>query len=163
MKNFMVKLLSTSCFVGYMPVFPGTTTTFVYTILIFFIFVSFKSSYFFIIPGLALIFSVIGIPISTAAEKIFQKKDPGKVTIDEVAGIFIAFSFLRLEKVKYIGLLFLGTFAIFRALDMAKPWFINSVQRLDGGTGIMLDDIIAGVMTNVLIRLGYLISFGEVI
>ncbi|HDS09269.1 MAG TPA: phosphatidylglycerophosphatase A [Firmicutes bacterium] len=163
MKDLFVKILSTFFFVGYNPVLPGTSTSFVNVIIIFILFKYLNNLYFFIIPTAALLFTVIGFPVSSAAEKIFGKKDPGKVTIDEAAGTYISYSFLRFEQMEFPALVFIGIFLIFRALDMAKPWLIYSVQKLPGGSGIMMDDIIAGAAANILIRCIYLISFGVLV
>jgi phosphatidylglycerophosphatase A len=96
---------------------------------------------------LAIIFFAIGV--SGEAEKIIGKKDPGCVIIDEIAGMAVTM----------IGLVFtplsamLG-FICFRGFDILKPPPISTLQnRLQGGMGIVLDDVAAGIGANVLVRL----------
>jgi phosphatidylglycerophosphatase A len=73
--------------------------------------------------------------------------DPSQVTIDEVVGMWI--SLLLLPKGLLLSVI---GFVIFRALDVIKPYPARSFDRLQGGTGIMLDDVMAGIYTNVLLR-----------
>ena len=73
-------------------------------------------------------------------------KDPSEVVIDEVAGMWISLLFLPREVI-----LFLSAFLLFRILDILKPWIIDKVQELKGGLGIMMDDILAGIFTRVII------------
>lgn len=94
------------------------------------------------------IVSAFGIMASERAAIAIGRKDPGEVVIDEVAGIFIATALLPLTW----GYL-LAAFVLFRAFDILKPPPINISQRLPGGYGIMVDDIIAGIFANACIRL----------
>jgi phosphatidylglycerophosphatase A len=68
------------------------------------------------------------------------RKDPGAIVIDEVAGM--ALSVLLLPRTA--GVL-LAAFVLFRVFDVVKPYPANALQRLRGGAGVMLDDLVAGV------------------
>ncbi|MDA3793328.1 MAG: phosphatidylglycerophosphatase A [Elusimicrobia bacterium] len=93
---------------------------------------------------------VIGVFVSgRAADEIYHEADPPEVVIDEIAGVVIALAFFPEPK---IGLVVLGL-AIFRVLDISKVYPINKLEMIAGGTGIMLDDIFAGVLTNVILRI----------
>jgi phosphatidylglycerophosphatase A len=74
-------------------------------------------------------------------------KDPGVVVIDEVLGMLVTLAFLN---VTVIGAL-VGFF-LFRALDVVKPYPAGRFEHLPGGAGIMLDDVMAGVYSNLAIR-----------
>lgn len=98
----------------------------------------------------AIIFTIFAIYLAAAAEKIYQRKDPGCIVIDEIAGMIvtllgIAFTFKTV----------LAGFILFRLFDILKPWPIRLLdKRLAGGIGIVADDIAAGVLANVLLRIG---------
>jgi phosphatidylglycerophosphatase A len=74
------------------------------------------------------------------AERALGRKDPGAIVIDEVAGM--ALSVLLLPRTA--GVL-LAAFVLFRVFDVVKPYPANALQRLRGGAGVMLDDLVAGV------------------
>ena len=67
-------------------------------------------------------------------------KDPGEIVIDEVAGQWLALAAAPLDPLVYGA-----GFVLFRIFDIFKPWPASWIDRnMDGGAGIMLDDIIAG-------------------
>ena len=75
-------------------------------------------------------------------------KDPPSVVIDEAAGMMIGLATLPATWSAY-----LAGFLLFRILDIFKPWPIRRLERLPGGVGIMADDLLAGLITNLLLRL----------
>jgi phosphatidylglycerophosphatase A len=98
----------------------------------------------------ALMVAVIlaGTWASSVAARHFQREDPGQVVIDEVAG--------QLVTLVATGAGGLGTligFLAFRAFDIVKPWPVNRLERLPGGTGIMADDVMAGVYSNIVLQI----------
>ena len=117
----------------------------------------------FVVPGLGsiginvvlivigTIFALACIKFGEAAEARFKGKDPRQVVADEVAGQTIALLFLPwvaaadgkqfLTNVKYAAI----AFVMFRAFDIVKPPPAAGLQRLPGGLGILIDDIIAGI------------------
>lgn len=102
----------------------------------------------------ALVFIAVLIVLATwiahAAEKLEARNDPKHVVIDEVCGMVIALFALPFSP----GIVAAGV-ALFRGFDIFKPFPINWADRkVGGGLGIMLDDIIAGIIANGLIRLG---------
>jgi phosphatidylglycerophosphatase A len=80
-----------------------------------------------------------------AAEKYIKENggsDPQEVVIDEVAGVSIALLFAPLS-----WLSFFAGFALFRFFDILKPWPVSwADKKVKGGLGVMLDDILAGLM-----------------
>ena len=104
----------------------------------------------FSIIGLSIVlgFCFIGLWSADIAESVFGKKDDGRVVIDEIAGYFVSIFMLP----KTIPIVIAG-FLIFRVFDIIKPFPANSSQQLKGGVGIMADDIIAGIYTNLVIRI----------
>jgi len=80
-------------------------------------------------------------------EKILKKKDPGCVVIDEVAGIMIALFLLPLTPAVVIT-----TFFLFRAFDMFKTFPVNKIEHFEGSIGVMTDDLVAGIYTNIVMQ-----------
>lgn len=88
----------------------------------------------------ALIATLIGIRASTIVARESGRKDPGFVVIDEVAGQLVTLAFARPDAVSLVLAILL-----FRLFDIFKPWPIRRFERLPEGTGIMMDDIVAGL------------------
>lgn len=92
----------------------------------------------------ALVALVTGIPAATIVEQESEGTDPGHVVIDEVAGQWIALlPFCGFGRADLPHAL-LGL-ALFRLFDIVKPPPVRQLERLHGGTGIMIDDAAAGV------------------
>jgi phosphatidylglycerophosphatase A len=89
----------------------------------------------------ALLTTAIGIPASTIVAREAGRDDPGFVVIDEVAGQWIALIAIRPDLLHTVLAL-----ALVRLFDIWKPWPIRRLERLPGGTGIMLDDVAAGLL-----------------
>ncbi len=134
---------------GYTPKGSGTVAS-----LIGIIFFVLFSKYIVVYYLLLLFIIVGGIYFSSWGEIYFNEKDSGKIVIDEIAGMMISlagFTFYKFEAVNIF--LIVTAFILFRLFDIFKPFPINNVQKLKGGWGIMLDDIIAGIFSNILLHL----------
>ncbi len=99
----------------------------------------------------AIAVTLIGIPAASIVARESNREDPGHVVIDEVAGQLIALIALP----PLPGYALLGLF-LFRLFDILKPWPIRRLERLHGGTGIMLDDVAAGILAFLLAQLLHL-------
>ena len=85
--------------------------------------------------------------MSQEAEKIFRKKDASQIVIDEIAG-FLWTMFLVTPSVLHVML----GFIFFRAFDIVKPFPARLFQnRLPGGYGVVLDDVVAGIYANMVL------------
>ena len=89
----------------------------------------------------ALLITSAGIPASTITASESSRKDPGFVVIDEVAGQLFAL-ILATPDWRHAALDLL----LFRLFDIWKPWPIRRLETLPAGTGIMLDDVAAGLL-----------------
>ena len=98
--------------------------------------------------ALAILVTLIGIPAATQVARAYATKDPQFVVIDEVAGQLIA-----LIAVPLSWKTFLAGFILFRAFDIVKPPPVRQLERLPEGTGIMLDDVAAGLYALVVMQL----------
>jgi phosphatidylglycerophosphatase A len=90
----------------------------------------------------------VGFLVSGRAERIFARKDASRVVIDETAGMMLCFLFIP-YKLSYT----LVAFVLFRILDIAKPFPARRAEDLSGSAGVMVDDIICAVYTNILLRI----------
>jgi phosphatidylglycerophosphatase A len=89
----------------------------------------------------AVVVTLIGIPASTITARESGREDPGFVVIDEVAGQLFALILIRPDWQHALLALLL-----FRLFDIFKPWPIRKLEALPEGTGIMLDDVAAGLL-----------------
>lgn len=90
---------------------------------------------------------VLGIPLCGHAARRLGVHDHPGINLDEVAGQLVACATVPLD-----WRWFLLAFALFRLLDILKPWPICWLdRRLGGGTGIMLDDVAAGIAAALLV------------
>ncbi|MBU4305810.1 MAG: phosphatidylglycerophosphatase A [Candidatus Omnitrophica bacterium] len=133
----LIRILSTACFIGYMPLMPGTYAS----ALGLFLTVLFGQMrfFYFLLTGILLI---AGFLVCGRAERLFNEKDSSKIVIDETAGIMLAYCLVPLNPLNLI----LG-FILFRAFDVLKPFPIKQIQRIPGSAGIMLDDMLAALYT----------------
>ena len=101
------------------------------------------------IPSLLITFAItlLGIWSSNVVSGIWGK-DPARVVIDEVAGMCISLLFIPVS-IKYV----IAALVLFRFFDIVKPLFIKKLEKLPGGWGIMLDDVLAGVYANIILQI----------
>ncbi len=143
-KEKILKLIATLGPVGYSPVAPGTAGTAIAAILCYILAPS-EMTVALILP----LTFIIGVIASSKTEQLLNEKDSSHIVIDEVGGYMVSILFLPSE-VKVLLLAFL----LFRFFDILKPFPIRSIERqLSGGLGVMVDDIIAGVYANLILRL----------
>ncbi len=143
MRNFLIKFIATVFWVGYLPIAPGTWATGVGVSIACFLGNNLPAY-----TILLLVLLILGIITSGLVEKLLNQKDPGIVVIDEVVGVMIALWGLPL-----IWPVMICGFFLFRAFDMFKIYPINKLEAQPGGWGIMLDDCMAGVYTNIILRI----------
>lgn len=142
MYSFLIRFFASGFFSGYLPFAPGTLATLlalvIYVVLP-------KNTLFYLLFTLVTFFA--GIYFSDRAEKIYKNKDDRRIVIDEIAGFFVAMLFLP-GTPKFIFLVFL----LYRFFDIVKFSLIRKVQSLPGGWGIMLDDFLAALFANFIVR-----------
>ena len=139
MNDKFVKFISTFFYTGYFPMAPGTFGSAAAALMSF----VFSES----LPVYCTVFvviTVLGFATSGRMEKLLGKEDPGCVVIDEASGIMISFFLLP-----WTPEVIFTAFFVFRAVDMFKIYPANEWEKKHGGTGIMMDDIIAGIYTNI--------------
>jgi len=95
-----------------------------------------------------LILIALGILFAGEAEKIYKQKDEPRIVIDEVCGMLLALFFVPVSVYSVV----LGFF-IFRAMDIMKPFPAKRIERLAGSAGIMFDDVVAAIYTNLILQI----------
>ncbi|HEX3019446.1 MAG TPA: phosphatidylglycerophosphatase A [Chitinispirillaceae bacterium] len=94
--------------------------------------------------GSIFVLVAISIFLSSRSKDVFGSDDSSRIIIDEVAGQVITFFMIPIS----IKTLLIG-FLLFRFFDIVKPFPINDMQELDGGVGVTMDDVLAGVFANI--------------
>jgi phosphatidylglycerophosphatase A len=103
--------------------------------------------------GLLLIAAALllpGIWASTRTALFVNRKDPGLVVIDEVLGQWVTLAGAAVLSWKAL----VGGFLLFRLFDIWKPWPVRNFEKLPGGTGIVADDLAAGVYGALILYIG---------
>ena len=152
------KIIATGFGSGYSPVAPGTAGALLASLILWglhtWLHVPFGGGWrqtMWLLP-LLIFFFFLGV---VAAAKLTPKwgHDPSKVVVDEMVGLWIAmlgvpFSWLNLAL----------AFVLFRGFDIWKPFGIRRLERLPGGWGVMMDDVVAGIYSCFVLQ-GYLSFF----
>jgi phosphatidylglycerophosphatase A len=101
------------------------------------------------IAGMGLLACVLCVLTGPAAQATFGKKDPGQCNIDEWAGQCLTLMALPMgHSAGSVALTLAVGFVSFRVFDIIKPPPVHQVEKLPLGWGVLLDDLIAGVMAN---------------
>ena len=110
--------------------------------------------------ALCVALSVFGIVVSAQTARDLNTPDHPAIVIDEVAGFLITMLALPPDaEVQWLWVM--AGFVVFRALDIIKPWPIRLIdRRVHGGLGIMLDDIVAGLIAMTILAMGRYIYAG---
>ena len=136
-------MLGSGFYTGYIPFAPGTFGSL--AALILYTIPGFESLA--VIVPIIIIFSFYGIFIGNKFESMYGK-DPSQCTIDEMVGMWI--SLLFLPKTLFISV---TAFFIWRAMDIIKPYPARQLEKLNGGLGIMIDDVVASVYSLIIVHL----------
>jgi phosphatidylglycerophosphatase A len=138
-------LIATGFYSGYLPKAPGTWGSLVGLLIFFLLHTLSLGIYLAVVAGIFL----IGTFAAGEAEKIMDHPDPGLVVIDEIAGMLVT-----MTAVPATPLAMALGFVLFRIFDIWKPFPVNFFdQRFHGGLGIMLDDIVAGIYSLIILQL----------
>lgn len=130
---------------GYLPKAPGTWGSLLALPLHFFLHRLTPGPYALALTGIFF----VAVITAGQAEKILDRKDPGVVVIDEVIGMLIT-----LIAAPDNPLIWLLGFGLFRLFDIFKPYPIRIIdQRINGGLGIVLDDVLAGVYSLIVLQI----------
>jgi phosphatidylglycerophosphatase A len=139
----LATFVASVAYLGYSPLAPGTVGT-----------LGALAVYWWLLPadgcvvlGAAAAAAAAGIWAGGVAERVWGRKDPGRVCVDEFAAYFVAVAFLPKTPAYAVF-----AFVLFRAFDVLKPFPAGRSQRLPGGWGIMADDVVAAVYANLVLQ-----------
>lgn len=149
------KIITTFFYLGYLPLIPGTFAS----IAGLFIYILLREQHLFLILTHAIII-VLGFLLTGNTARLFYRSDPPQIVIDEVNGMLISFLGLSVGDLAVFvnRLILIAGFIIFRFFDVLKPYPANWLERRSGSIGIMGDDIVAGIYTNLVLRLLYIFN-----
>ena len=140
----IVIFLATGAYSGLSPFAPGTAGTLA-AIPIYLLFYQ-LGDLAYLLLFLALL--PLSFTISARAEKLFGAKDSGMIVIDEIAGYLVTMFMIPLS-VEYI---IIGFF-LFRFFDITKIYPASAAEKMGGGPGVVMDDVVAGIYANLRLRL----------
>lgn len=95
---------------------------------------------------LIIVFTIAGIRAANAVEPVWGE-DPSRVVVDEMVGVWIPLLVVPEGNLWYV----LAAFVLFRLFDIFKPLGIRQMESLKGGLGVMMDDILAGIYSLILL------------
>lgn len=132
---------ATGFYSGHLPAAPGSWGSLLMVVLLFF---------FPVLNNIYLLSALCigGVAIANFEEKQTGIKDDSRIVIDEMAGQLLTFYSLKITVPVLIG-----GFILFRIFDITKPLLIDKVQNLASGWGVMLDDILAGLTSLIILKI----------
>ncbi len=134
-----------TCFkIGHLPIAPGTWGSLA-AVIGWGLWLQYLDPLVFIILIISIF--IIGVFTTNIIIDHTGEKDPSRVVIDEMAGQWLGLLMLP-DGMLYIA----GAFILFRFLDILKPWPIRQLEQFPKGWGVMLDDMLAGLLTLGLIQ-----------
>jgi phosphatidylglycerophosphatase A len=140
-----VMFLATGFYIGNIPFAPGSFGSLIGLPF------SFALAGISLVPAVicVLLFILFAVYIADVAEKILLQNDPGCIVIDEIVGMMVTLTGLPFNLTTVV----IG-FILFRILDILKPFPIRKLdQQIPGGFGVVADDVVAGVIANLLLRI----------
>jgi len=148
-QNKVIIFFTTGFYIGHIPYAPGTFGT------IPGIFLCYVLSNLYTVAAAVVVAGFIALSIGIAGKsaRILGAKDPGCIVIDEIAGMAVTLLWLPFNLYSVVA-----GFILFRLFDILKPWPVGYLDRnLSGGFGIVMDDVAAGILANIVLRLGAVI------
>lgn len=138
-----IKMVTSFFYLGHSPFMPGTMGS-LGGLIVYFLVKNNDILYGFVI----LFLFFMGVIFAGEAEKIYKRKDAGMIVIDEACGMLLALFFVPINPYSII----VGFF-LFRILDILKPPPARRMEKLTGSLGIMFDDIVSALYTNIILQI----------
>ena len=134
---------------GYFPWGPGTVGSLAGAVIAFALYSTFGAGRLTFL-ALTLLLLLPAIWAATETARLAAKEDPGMVVVDEVLGQWVTLLGATVLNWKS----FLAAFVLFRIFDIWKPWPVRNFENLPEGTGIVADDLAAGVYAALILYIG---------
>jgi phosphatidylglycerophosphatase A len=146
-----VRLIATGAGLGYFPLAPGTVGTAGCAVVLWFLApdITTSSAPLQVLAAVltAVAFAVMSTWFAGRAESLYGR-DASRIVIDECAGFVVAVLLIPKTPLYYAA-----AFLLFRVMDIVKPFPARRAEALPGGLGVVADDLVAGLYTNILLRL----------
>ena len=141
--------LATGGYIGHIPIAPGTFGSLIGIPIVYALsLIGWPTA-----VAVTAVIILVAVWAAHSAEQQLHQKDPGCIVIDEIAGMCVA-----LVGIPFSWTTGLAGFFIFRMFDIIKPPPARQLERhLSGGWGVVMDDVAAGAMTHIVLRIGLLI------
>lgn len=151
-ENIINESIVSFFFLGRAPVAPGTFGSFGSLVLAYLIVenIDMYAGYLLFVMGLLMYY--IGLQVAPWCEERYGK-DPGIYVLDEVIGYLVPISILIILNNEITQQIWILSFVAFRVFDVLKIWPAKDLEQIEGGHGILLDDVAAGFQTLILILL----------
>ena len=138
-----IKLITSFFYLGHSPFMPGTVGSLAGLV----VYLLVKDSV--LLYGFAALFLfTLGVMFSSEAERVYRRKDARMIVIDEVCGMMLALFLVPATAASIVT-----GFLLFRIFDIIKPPPARRVEKFTGAFGIMFDDIIAALYTNIILQI----------
>jgi phosphatidylglycerophosphatase A len=141
--NAAARLIATVLEIGRFPFAPGTVAS---AVALPFAWLILRAAGPYALCGAALLAAAIGVWASDMYVRDTGKSDPSECVIDEVAGQWFACAFAPLSLPGFVL-----AFVLFRLFDITKPWPASAAERLNGGLGVVADDMVAGLFAGLIV------------
>jgi phosphatidylglycerophosphatase A len=151
-KDWINESIVSFFFLGRSPVAPGTFGTLGSLTLAYLIVQNIEHYVGLLLVCMSLIMYYVGLQVAPWCEEKYGK-DPGIYVLDEVIGYLIPISFLIILNNEITQQIWILSFIAFRVFDVLKIWPAKDLEKIEGGHGILLDDVAAGFQTLILILL----------
>ena len=136
--NKIAEIISTVFYIGRLPIAPGTWCSFI-AFLAWYLLRTYIQAEFILYASLVLFF--IGVAATTIYSESIGQEEPPEIVIDEWVGQWIA-----LWLIPHSFIWGVVSFLFFRVFDILKPGPVQRMDDIKSGTGIMMDDVIAGIL-----------------
>ncbi len=145
--SYINKIIATGFGSGYSPIAPGTAGALLAVVIWFIFSILIPYEFMYIITSLLIVtFTILGTYSANAVESIWGK-DPSLVVVDEMVGVWIPLIIVPERNVWFV----LAAFVLFRLFDIFKPLGIRKMENFKGGIGVMMDDILAGIYSFIIL------------
>ncbi len=143
--------IASGAFVGAAPAAPGTFGTLA-ALPLWWLLSHVSAAWFFL---LLLLLTILAVWAAGQAERILHQPDSGVIVIDEIVGLLLAAALVPFTWPHVVA-----AFLLFRFFDILKPFPVSWCdQNLHGGFGVVVDDLVAGIMAHLVLRLLMMAGF----
>ena len=151
-ENIINESIVSFFFLGRAPVAPGTFGSFGSLVLAYLVVENIDMYAGYLLFVMSLLMYYVGLQVAPWCEKRYGK-DPGIYVLDEVIGYLVPISILIILNNEITQQIWILSFIAFRVFDVLKIWPAKDLEQIEGGHGILLDDVAAGFQTLILILL----------